>query len=105
MIGHADPRSPARAAFTDYGGENGHAQFHHLPKIDRDGFSDMTFFRADPGKSAGSIDERNYRQMKFLAELHQEERLEINFRMGAAEVPHHVFLRFSTFLICTQDSQ
>src|SRR4029453_4557758 len=104
MIGHADPKSAARSAFTDYGGENGDAQFHHLTKIDRDGFSDMTFFRADPGKSAGRIDEGNHRQMKFFAELHQAERLAITFGMGPAKIPQHVFLRIAAFVICDHDA-
>ena len=59
----------------------------------------MAFFRTDAGIRAGRIDQRNHRQIKFFGELHQAQRLAITFRMGAPEIPHHVFPGVAAFLI------
>src|SRR5207237_8267335 len=103
--GHPDDASHARAAYADDSRKNGHAEIHDFTDIDCDCFGDVAFFRTDARISAGRIDERNHRQIKFLAELHQAQRLAITFRMRAPEIAHHIFLGIAALLIRDHDAK
>ena len=98
------PRAPPRAALADDSRNGWHPQVHHFTQVDRDGFGNVAFFRANARISAGRIDERNHRQIKFLAELHQAQRFAITFRMRAPEIAHHIFLGVAALLIRDHDA-
>ncbi len=98
-IGHPDAERPAGAPLPDHDRDDGRPQDHHFAEINRDGLSDVAFFRPDARVRARRVDERHHGQTEFLGESHDPQRLPVTLGVGAAEIALDVFLHVAPFLV------
>ena len=56
-------------------------------------------FGINTGKSAGGINEGEYRQIEFLRELHQAQGLAVTLGLGHAEITHGALFGIAPFLM------
>src|SRR4051812_20150947 len=98
-VAYRDGERPARSALADYGDDDGHAQARHFEQVAADGLRLAALFGVDSRVGARRVDEREYRQLELLGQLHQAQRLAVALGLGHAEVAQDLFLGVAALLM------
>src|SRR5205807_2374603 len=97
--GDAECQRAARPALPDDRRDDRNGELAHLVKISGDSFRLAALLRSKPGPGALRVDESQNRDVEFLGELHQSERLAVTFRVRHSEIAAELLLGVAAALV------